>query len=440
MGTKLKFNRRAFIGATSGLLWTVPAWGNNLGAGKLEFTASRVWPAQAYTRITLESNEAARYQYFVLEKPHRLIIDIENIKLNSVLQSLAKKVQGADPYVGQIRVGQKDANTVRLVFDLKTSTLPQVFNLMPVANFKHRMVIDIYPAQFVDDDPILALLNAHNREKEKASKNQDKSSGNKNNHLAKNDNKNDKNPDENKNINKNQNIEYKQNRRPIIMVDAGHGGEDPGAISPQGFKEKDVVLMIARETKSRLEALGYKVHMTRDEDVFLPLKTRVAIAQRANADLFISIHADSAGNDKARGSSVYALSQSGATNEAARLLAESQNDSDRIGGIEMSHSREVNNVLVDMVQNQTINDSLRLGRFILNQIGKFTTLKFKQVEQANFVVLRSPDIPSVLVETAYLSNHQDELLLRDPEFRRKMAQAIADGVKQYLNVAILARR
>lgn len=423
-----QLNRRQLLGASAGTLALgLPSIIQAATNGNNAFTAARMWPAQAYTRITLESPSKVKFKSFTLEKPHRLVVDIEDIALNDVVANLGKKVQKSDPYVSNIRVGQKDSKTLRIVLDLKVPTLPQVFLLNPVANFKHRMVIDIYPAFAAEDDPILALLNGRNKSKaiESANKNtQEKAQA--------------QTPTTNTPTEKS-NDTFKQKRRPVIMVDAGHGGEDPGAISPQGLKEKDVVLLIARLTKTKLESLGYIVKMTRNEDVFIPLKSRTLKAQQERADLFISIHADSAPNPNARGTGVYVLSQKGATDEASRLLAESQNDADMIGGIQMSSSKDVNSVLMNMMQNQTISDSLRLGRLILNQLGKYNKVR-NEVNQANFVVLRTPDIPSILVESAFLSNTEDEALLRSDAYRQQVAQAIADGVKQYLNIAVLARR
>lgn len=424
-----QLNRRQLLGASAGTLALglpniIQAANNNSNA----FTAARMWPAQAYTRITLESPNKVRFKSFTLEKPHRLVIDVENMMLNEIITSLAKKVQKSDPYVSNIRVGQKDSTTVRIVLDLKVPTLPQVFLLNSVANFKHRMVIDIYPAFAAEDDPILALLNGRN--KDKAIESANKNTKERTKELAK----------KASSSTEQSGSSFKQSRRPIIMIDAGHGGEDPGAISPRGLKEKDVVLAIARLTKTKLESLGYIVKMTRNEDVFIPLKSRTLKAQQKHADLFISIHADSvANNPNARGTGVYVLSPKGATDEASRLLAESQNDADTIGGIQMSDSKDVNSVLMNMIQNQTINDSLRLGRLVLNQLSKYNKVK-SAVNQANFVVLRTPDIPSILVESAFLSNTEDEALLRSITYRQQVAQAITDGVKQYLNIAVLARR
>lgn len=406
-----ELSRRRLLSASAGaLLLSTPALAlaaNN----RNQFLAVRIWPAQAYTRITLESTNKLNYKYFVLHNPNRIVIDITNTNINNVLNSITQKVQHSDPYIRNIRAGQKDDTTTRIVMELKSNINPQVFNLEPVSNFKHRLVIDLYPTDSrANDDPILALLNGINQPAKVPSSPYRQ--------TAK---------------------PMKPNRRPVVMLDPGHGGEDPGAISPNGLKEKDVVLAIARETKKRLEALGYKVYMTRNEDVFIPLKVRTQKAQRVQADLFVSIHADSVNRPEPRGTGVYILSERGASSEAARLLADSQNRSDTIGGVKMSHNREVNNVLMDMLQTQTISDSHRLARLILNQLAKHNKIK-NEINLANFVVLRSPDIPSILVETAFLSNPQDEALLRSTSFRKKVAQSIADGMKQYLNAAVLAQR
>lgn len=418
-----KLSRRQLLQGSAGglfMLMTPLAWGANIQA-----LALRIWPSQTYTRMTLESTAQVRYKYFTLENPLRLVIDIEGMKLNQVISSVGQKVRKDDPYILGIRSGQKDANTVRIVLDLKKPVNSQVFTLDPVAQFKHRLVVDLYPQtgdQSIDNDPLLALLNGKIGQepppKAVASKPQTKppqptDKGNNRRQVT---------------------------RRPIIMIDPGHGGEDPGAISKGGLREKDVVLDISRLTKTRLEKMGYTVRMTRNEDVFIPLRTRVVKARQAKADLFISIHADSFTNPNARGTGVFALSQKGATSEAARQLAQSQNAADQIGGIKLSGDKNIDNVLFDMVQTQTINDSMRLGKLVLSQLGKHNKLHRGQVEQANFAVLRAPEIPSILVETAFLSNPTEEALLRSKDFRNKVAGAIAQGVQQYLNSAVLAQR
>lgn len=402
-------SRRRLLGASAGGLIGLTPLAYAATARKNQFLAVRVWPAQAYTRVTLESSNKVDYKYFVLNNPNRVVVDIINADVNNVLNGIAQKIQHNDPYISSIRAGQKDAQTVRIVMDLKTSVNPQLFNLAPVSHFKHRLVIDLHPQDNrYADDPLLAFLSEKGLDKQQSAY-------------------------------RPASVQMKPNRRPVIMLDPGHGGEDPGAISPNGLREKDVVLSIARETKKRLEKLGYKVYMTRNEDVFIPLKTRTLKAQKVQADLFVSIHADSVDRPEPRGTGVYILSERGASSEAARLLADSQNNADNIGGVHMSNNRQVNNILMDMVQNQTINDSQRLARLVLNHLGKHNKVK-NEVNRANFVVLRSPEIPSILVETAFLSNPDDEALLRSTAFRRKVAQSIADGMKQYLSAAILAQR
>lgn len=405
-----ELSRRRLLGASAGaFLLGAPTLA--LAASRNQFLAVRIWPAQAYTRITLESIDKIRYQHFVLSNPNRVVVDIENANLNNILNTITQKVQHSDPYIQNIRAGQKDDNTIRIVMELKSAVNPQIFNLEPVSHFKHRLVIDLYPTDHrANEDPILALLNGSGQR-----------------------------PTVSLSPYRQAAAPMKPNRRPVIMLDPGHGGEDPGAISPNGLQEKHVVLAIARETKKRLEALGYKVYMTRNEDVFIPLKVRTQKAQQVQADLFVSIHADSVNRPEPRGTGVYILSERGASSEAARLLADSQNRSDTIGGVKMSSNREVNNVLMDMLQTQTINDSARLARLVLNQLAKHNKIK-NEINLANFVVLRSPDIPSILVETAFLSNPQDEALLSSTVFRKKVAQSIADGMKQYLSAAVLAQR
>lgn len=398
--------RKLLLGASAGSLTLLTL---NTHAAGSRFLAVRIWPGQSYTRITLESDGKVRYKYFTLTNPHRLVIDLEDVDFNNVLSGIANKVSAGDPYVRQIRAGQKDSKTVRIVFDLKTAVAPQVFALAPVSNFKHRLVADLYPS---GGDPIQAFWESRNR-KETAQNNIGGSGG------------------------------KAKGRRPVVVIDPGHGGEDTGAISANKIYEKDVVLGISREMKKRLEDLGCQVRMTRNEDIFIKLQERTAIAQRAGADIFVSIHANSVpegSSTKPRGAEIFILSKTGASSEATRLLEEKENNADNVGGVKMSSSKEINNVLMDMVQNQTLVDSSRLGRLVLNQVGKHIPLHKRYVDRANFVVLRSPDIPSILVEAGFMSNPQDEALLRSGAFQRKMGHAIADGVKQYLNAAVLARR
>ncbi|MCS4533403.1 N-acetylmuramoyl-L-alanine amidase [Neisseria montereyensis] len=420
----VKLTRRQIVRqATAGLLFTLTPIAAFAKAAPPQFVAVRIWPANAYTRITLESSKALKYNHFTLDNPSRLVIDIEGASLNNVLQSMSSKVRSNDPYIRNIRVGQNTATTVRVVIDLKQATNPQVFTLNPVANFRNRLVIDLYPSAATAlaaeaNDPLMALLNDYSQGKSSTPSTRSPAIVNTPPPSTPN----------------------RRNRRPIIVLDPGHGGEDPGAISKGGLREKDVVLSIAREAKKRLEALGYKTYMTRNEDVFIPLGVRVAKARQLKADVFVSIHADSFTNPSARGTGVYALSTRGATSSAAKFLAQTQNNADLVGGVKKVGNRSIDNAILDMTQTVTIKDSMTLGKNVLSELGKLNKLHKGHVDQANFAVLRAPDIPSILVETAFLSNPTEARLLASSSFRRKSAQAIANGVKSYLNNAVLARR
>lgn len=429
----MKLTRRTFLGGSAVLLLgiTPTAWAQ---AGR-QFVAVRIWPANSYTRTTIESSHPVRYKHFMLENPRRLVVDIQGATLDSVLQSLPQKVVSTDPYINSVRVGQYNPDTIRVVMDLKTAVNPQVFALQPVANFKHRLVVDLYPTQAAalaqeQNDPLMALLQDYSNGKIRSDGTAEATAQS--------------------NVPPVQQTppppqqgggtQTARNRRPVIMLDPGHGGEDPGAIGPSGVREKDVVLSIARETRRELERMGYQVYMTRNEDVFIPLRVRVAKARSQKADIFISIHADSFTTPNPRGAGVYALSRGRATSDAARQLAQSQNAADLIGGIRSSGNSQVDNTLLDLVQTATINDSLRLGKAVLNEMGRINRLHKGHVDQAGFAVLRAPDIPSILVETAFISNPTEERLLASSQFRRKAAQAIAAGTRQYLATAVLARR
>ncbi len=429
----VKLTRRQIVRrAAAGLLFTVTPVAA-LAKAAQQFVAVRIWPASAYTRITLEAAQAMKYKHFTLDNPARLVVDIEGATLNTVLQTIATKVQRSDPYIANIRVGQNTATTVRVVIDLKQAVNPQVFTLAPVANFRNRLVIDLYPSAAAAlaaeaDDPLMALLNDY-------SKGRIRSDGTSNNGAVP--------PVKERQpaiIDTPSPSPRPLNRKPIIVLDPGHGGEDPGAVGPSGLREKDVVLAIARETKKRLDALGYKTYMTRNEDVFIPLGVRVAKARSLKADLFISIHADAFTSPSARGTGVYALSTRGATSAAARFLEQTQNRADLIGGVQKVGNKNVDNTLFDMTQTATIKDSLVLGRNVLNELGKLNKLHKGHVDQANFAVLRAPDIPSILVETAFISNPTEERLLASTAFRQKSAASIAQGVRSYLSKAVLARR
>lgn len=412
--------------------------------------ASRIWPATAYTRVTLESVSPIQYKYFQLSAPNRLVIDIQGEATNQVLNELSQKVLPLDPYIASVRIGQFNPQTVRIVMDLKETINPQIFTLQPVANFKNRLVIDLYPSTSVAvaqeaNDPLMALLQDYSRGKI----NSDGTT------LAQATSPTP--PVPTKPVAKVAKPEIVKpavinttplpsrnmagNRQPVIMIDPGHGGEDPGATGPSGLHEKDVVLSIARELKKQLDAQGYRTYMTRNEDIFIPLGVRVAKARKLKADLFMSIHADAFTNPAAKGTGVYALNPKGATSAAAKYLAQTQNAADAIGGVQYSTDKNVNNTLFDLTQTATINDSLKLGKIMLDRLGQINKLHKGTVDQANFAVLKAPDIPSILIETAFISNPTEEKLLATSEFRQKTATSIANGVKDYLSSgAVLARR
>lgn len=410
-----------------------------------EIVATRIWPAMAYTRMTLESTAPIQYKYFALNNPNRLVVDIQGLSTSQTLQTLSQKVLPLDPYIRSVRVGQFNADTVRVVLDLKTSVNPQVFTLPPVANFRNRLVVDLYPSTAValaqeQNDPLMALLQDYSHGKINSDgTSKPKAKAPTPSVKPASPAKKPQQPDIPAISTPLPSRPGRLSRQPIIVLDPGHGGEDAGATGPSGLHEKDVVLAIARETKKKLDAMGYKTYMTRNEDIFIPLGVRVAKARKLKADVFVSIHADAFTSPTARGTGVYALNPKGATSVAARYLAKTQNDADLIGGVRYSADKTVNNTLFDLTQTATINDSLKLGKGVLSQLGKINKLHKGEIEQANFAVLKSPDIPSILVETAFISNPTEESLLSSAAFRQKTAESIAAGVKDYLANAVLAR-
>ena len=423
--------RKLLIASTGTLLISLTPIARAAQAGA-DIVASRIWPATAYTRMTLESTTPIQFKYFQLKNPDRLVIDIQGSATNQFLRELSNKVLPLDPYIASVRVGQFNPETIRIVMDLKTTVNPQVFTLAPVANFKNRLVVDLYPTATVaieqeKNDPLMALL-------------QDYSHGKVNSDGTTRPQATVPTPPVKTKPPAVPGTPNKLNRQPVIMIDPGHGGEDPGAIGPSGLREKDVVLAIGREVKKILDSYGYKTYMTRNEDIFIPLGVRVAKARKLRADLFISIHADAFTNPSARGTGVYALNPKGATSAAAKYLAQTQNAADSIGGVNYSSDKNVNNTLFDLTQTATINDSLKLGKDVLNQLAQINNLHKGSVDQANFAVLKAPDIPSILVETAFISNPTEERLLSGNDFRKKVANSIANGIKVYLSTAVLARR
>ncbi|MDO8177743.1 MAG: N-acetylmuramoyl-L-alanine amidase [Undibacterium sp.] len=425
-------NRRTLLKAGGALLISV-VMPSTAQAAKI--MAVRVWPAEDYTRVTLENDIELKTSHFTVKDPERLVVDIEGLELNTTLKELVAKIQANDPYIKQVRVGQNRPNVVRLVFDLKEEVNPQVFTLQPIGNYKHRLVFDLYPAN--PPDPIAALI-----EKGEWNKESDKNLAANKTELKpdfklepKLDPKSDLRTSGTTNdIDKSASKSGALVRMITIALDPGHGGEDPGAMGRGGSKEKDVVLAIARRLKEKIEQHpNMRVMLTRDGDYFVPLNVRVQKARNVQADLFVSIHADAFVETSARGSSVFVLSEKGASSTAARWLANKENAADLIGGVNIgAHDKQLASVLLDLSTTAQINDSLKLGKVVLGEIGGINRLHKGSVEQAGFAVLKAPDIPSILIETAFISNPEEEAKLTDDNYQDKLAEAIVKGVKKYL--------
>jgi len=437
-------------------------------------TATRVWPAQDYTRITLESAQPFVYKMSIIQNPDRVVVDIENIDLNQVVKSLSDKILASDPYIKQIRVAKFQQNVVRLVVDLKTEAKPNAFTLTPTGDYKHRLVLDVYPLK----DPLMAMTEQRDAASNSAKggststeapdqviASEDASDSNANqpevvleplppeykppepvaeSKVAKSTKPAEAIKPADAPITKDkessqtaaQEAKTKKNGRQIVIaIDAGHGGEDPGARGATGSREKDVTLMIAKRLKEKIDnEPNMRAVLTRDSDFFIPLHGRVVKARNMQADLFVSIHADAFTNPAAKGSSVFALSERGATSASARYLAKKENESDLIGGVSLDDKDPVlARTLLDLSQTATINDSLKLGKAVLTQIGSINTLHTSRVEQAAFAVLKSPDIPSILVETAFISNPDEERRLNDSEYQDKLVTSILAGIKKYFS-------
>ena len=416
-----------------------------LGAQQIARGASivavRVWPAADYSRVTIESDRALVAKQFFVSTPPRLAVDIEGLDLDPSLRELVAKVQPDDPNIAGIRVGQNTPGVVRLVVDLKQAARPQVFTLAPVAAYQHRLVFDLYPAEA--PDPLEALIAERLRDANSATAAPLPASA----------------PDPLGDLIAQQSqrpeapapaapppkarapavrtLARSTDRLIIVALDPGHGGEDPGAIGPGGTREKDVVLKVARQLRDRINATQVggnpmRAFLTRDGDFFVPLGTRVEKARRVQADLFVSIHADAFTTPSARGASVFALSQGGASSSAARWLASKENEADLIGGVNVgSQDRHVQRALLDMSTTAQINDSLKLGSVLLGEIGGMARLHKPRVEQAGFAVLKAPDIPSVLVETAFISNPEEEAKLRSAAYQEQLADALMRGIVRY---------
>jgi N-acetylmuramoyl-L-alanine amidase len=324
--------------------------------------------------------------------------------MGSALAELHGKVTGDDPYIQGLRVARNRPGVIRVVLDLKAGVRPQAFTLPPVGEYGHRLVLDIHP--LVAIDPLAALIEQSEKklmapvEKPEASTLPGKP---------------------------------KVARLATVVIDPGHGGEDPGAIGRHGSREKHITLMVAKRLKALIDAEpNMRAVLTRDGDYYLPLQLRVDKARKVRADLFVSVHADAFIKPNARGSSVFALSERRATSEAARWLAKKENDADLIGGVNLdTKDKHLAQTLLDLSQTATIDHSLRLGSAVLRKLGAINTLHKPRVEQASFAVLKAPDIPSILVETAFISNPEEERRLNDEEYQDKLARAILDGIRDY---------
>lgn len=388
-------------------------------------TATRIWPAQDYTRLTLESKQPIRYNLFSLKNPERLVVDLEDVEINPALNQLADKIGNDDPYIKSVRIGRFKPGVVRLVLDLKAEVKPQLFSLPPVAEYGDRLVLDIYP--LVPVDPLMAL--AQQGETKLATSEPAVSTSSA---VAEVQPKPTIAPPEVPAPKPFARTEL-SNRVLLVAVDAGHGGEDPGARGRRGTHEKDVTLAIARKLKTQIDNTpDMRAILIRDGDYFIPLGMRVEKARKAHADLFVSIHADAFVRSSAHGSSVFALSEHGATSASARWLAKKENEADLIGGVNLAvKDPYLARTLLDLSQTATISDSLRLAKLVLHEIGGVNNLHRGHIEQAGFAVLKSPDIPSILVETAFISNPREELKLKDEAYQEKIAQAILGGIKRY---------
>ncbi len=459
--------------------------------------AVRVWPAPDYSRVTIESDTALKAKHVFVGTPPRLAVDIEGIELNPALRELVAKVQADDPTIAGIRVGQFAPGVVRLVLDLKQAIAPQVFTLPPIAAYQHRLVFDLYPTAVTD--PLAALIADRLQEQKQAqgakqaseaglvlsrpatpgadplgdlmaqraqktgsdahangASAADKGKQIASNSIAKDQaatgtfgtNGAQRSVSEAKSpaaadLGGEARIDAKTDRLIIIALDAGHGGEDPGAVGPGGTREKDVVLKLAHRLRDRINAatvqnsksqLAMRAYLTRDADFFVPLHVRVQKARRVQADLFVSLHADAFFTPNPQGASVFALSQGGASSAAARWMADKENKADLVGGLNVgAKDAQVQRALLDMSTTAQINDSLKLGTTLLGEIGRVGKLHKPRVEQAGFAVLKAPDIPSVLVEAAFISNPEEEAKLNSDAYQDQLADALMRGIEAYFS-------
>ena len=426
-------SRRRLLGVASTLL-LLPVIPRLAMAARL--LAVRTWPAEEYTRVTLELDSELKAEHFTLETPHRMVVDIQGIDVTPALNELVRKVRTDDPYISTLRVAQNRPNVVRIVFDLKQAIAPQVFTLKPAGDYKFRLVLDFYPK--VAHDPLAALLKNNLQKADEDPLAQilaDISRSSKGSAMA-------SLPVLPSSIaplpgaSKPAPYKLERGRRVVtIALDPGHGGEDPGAIGKGGTREKDVVLAIAQRLKAKIDATpGMRAYLTRDGDYFVPLHVRVEKARRVKADLFVSIHADAFVRPTAGGSSVYVLSDGGASSTAARWLADKENAADLIGGVNLNvQDPKLARVLLDLSTTAQIKDSTKVANTMLGELKSVYRLHKPQVEHAGFAVLKAPDMPSILVETAFISNPDEERMLRNSADQEKFAVALLGGISRYFS-------
>ena len=343
----------------------------------------RIADHQGHTRVVFDLSSTVTHRIFVQKNPDRVVLDIPACNANGKLAS--NQVAGA--LLKRMRHAQKPGGKLRIVFDLNTAATPKSFLLEPSGHKGYRLVVDLTAA--TGKNRIAPVQVAHEKP-----------------------------------------IRF---RDVVVAIDAGHGGRDPGAIGRGGSYEKDIVLSVAKRLKKLVDReKGMRAILIRDRDTFIPLKQRIKKARKGSADMFVSIHADAAVDRRVRGSSVYVLSQRGATSEAARILAQRENEVDKIGGVSLEDRDDtLKYVLVDLSQNKTIEHSMNLAEAILRELSLIGNVSRNRVEQAGFVVLKSPDIPSVLVETAFISNPQEEKRLKSRAHQQKLAMAILKGLRRY---------
>ena len=357
-------------------------------ASATEVKSVRVRAGNEYTRATIELSDTAEYRVFTLAGPDRLVVDVINGRLRSSVDSSGKGL------VRSVRSGQPEADRLRIVFDLTEAVRPKSFMLDKPDSSRRRLVVDMVPASAPKQPAQTTSTTVASAAALPV-------------------------------------------RDVVIAIDAGHGGEDPGAIGAKGTHEKVVTLKMAQLLAKRINAEpGMRAVLIRDSDVFIPLQTRFQKARDHKADLFVSIHADAALNRKAAGSSVYTLSTRGASNEAARYLAERENRSDLVGGVSLNgKDKMLAAVLLDLSQGATLEASAQAAEHVLASLTRMGKAHKRYVERANFVVLRSPDVPSLLVETGFISNPEEERKLNDNRHRERVAEAVMLGVRDYFHAA-----